>query len=80
MTKKLWIAVLYIVIIIILFIYRDPIMAWLDEGHTLPLPLVILMTFFLAFFQVPPYGVVTGYLGNQYGWVMGGIKEVLREV
>lgn len=80
MTKKLWVVGLYILIIIILLIYREPLTTWLDEGHTLPLPLVILMAFFLAFFQVPPYGIVTGYLGNQYGWLLGGFISFLCTV
>lgn len=80
MTKKLWIVALYVVIIIILFINRDPLITWLEEGHSFPLPLVILITFFLAFFQVPPYGVVTGYLGNQYGWFFGGLISFVCSV
>jgi uncharacterized membrane protein YdjX (TVP38/TMEM64 family) len=67
------IAVLYLLIIIILIINRDSVIIWLDEGHTLPFFLVIIITFLFAFFRVIPYGVVTGYLGAQYGWFLGGI-------
>jgi uncharacterized membrane protein YdjX (TVP38/TMEM64 family) len=80
MFKKLWIAGLYILMIILLFIYREPLTTWLEEGHSIPLPLVILMTYFLAFFQVPPYAIVTGYLGNQYGWLFGGLISFLCTV
>jgi uncharacterized membrane protein YdjX (TVP38/TMEM64 family) len=77
MTKKLWIAAIYVLIIIVMLFNRNTIITWLDEGHSLPLLLVIILTFFMAFFQVIPYGIVTGYLGNQYGWFFGGLLSLL---
>lgn len=80
MAKKLWIVGVYLCVIIILILYRDSVISWLDEGHALPLPVVILMTLFFAFFQAIPYGLVTGYLGNQYGWMFGGLISFLCTV
>lgn len=80
MNKKLWIAILYLIIIVILFINEEPITRWLESDQKMAFPLVIILTFFLAFFQVPPYAIVTGYLGNQYGWILGGIISLLCTV
>lgn len=49
----------------------------MEEGHSLPFLLVVSLTLFLAFFQVIPYGIMTGYLGNQYGWFLGGLISFL---
>jgi uncharacterized membrane protein YdjX (TVP38/TMEM64 family) len=77
MIKK-WLLLLgYLAAIVVILIYKDPILCWLDDDNATNLIFLIGAAVFLAMIPVVPYGVIAGMLGAKYGPLFGGFLNVL---
>ncbi|ASA23189.1 TVP38/TMEM64 family protein [Paenibacillus donghaensis] len=63
--------ILYITGIILAFIYRQDILAWMKQDHSLPASIATATV--LALFPVVPYKAVIGLYGYAYGSVAGAL-------
>lgn len=71
MVKKLGLAILYIGIAYMIYIYGEVILAWFQ--HTSHVTLVMLIATLMALFPVIPYPIVGGVIGAAFGPVLGGV-------
>ena len=71
MLKKCILALLYLGIAVLIYIYGDAIVAWLrDSGH---IPLITATAVVMALFPIIPYPVVGGAIGAALGPVTGAV-------
>lgn len=80
MQKKWWLLGGYFAALILIYIYRDSLMMWLDhKSDAADLYLIGLATV-LAFFPIIPFGIVAGVLGAKYGAAPGMLLSILSSV
>ncbi|WP_165842364.1 TVP38/TMEM64 family protein [Paenibacillus xerothermodurans] len=75
MLKKWLISLGYVSAIIVMIMYKDEVLHWLEAG-SVDLVLVFGIAVLLAMVPVLPYGVVAGVIGAKYGPVVGGALNV----
>lgn len=69
MPKKLALALLYGVLTVLIYIYGQSILVWLQEAPSLPL--IIATAIIMALFPIIPYPVVGGAIGAALGPALG---------
>ncbi len=70
-TKKLGLAILYLGIAYLIYIYGDVILAWFHPSNQVAV--VIIIATLMALFPVIPYPVVGGVIGAAYGPALGAV-------
>ncbi|MCM3760702.1 TVP38/TMEM64 family protein [Alkalihalobacillus oceani] len=74
MIKKSFLVLSYVIIAILLSIYGEQLLHWLQSGGTHSLILTSVAATMFALFPVIPYPVIGGILGAAYGpWVGSGL-------
>lgn len=69
MLKKLFLAVIYLGLAFLIYVYSEPILAWFQNAeHML---LIILMATVMALFPIIPYPIVGGVIGAALGPALG---------
>jgi uncharacterized membrane protein YdjX (TVP38/TMEM64 family) len=68
--KKWYTAGIYLAMIVLLYIYKDEILHWMQYGDA-PLPLVFATALGFIIVPVLPYKIIIGLLGFMYGPLMG---------
>ncbi|MGG2200866.1 TVP38/TMEM64 family protein [Paenibacillus validus] len=71
MYKKLGLAILYLGIAYLIYIYGDVILAWFYPSNQVAV--VIIIATLMALFPVIPYPVVGGVIGAAYGPALGAV-------
>ncbi|MDF2960768.1 MAG: hypothetical protein K0S39_2503 [Paenibacillus sp.] len=71
MYKKLGLAVFYLAVGYLIFIYGDNVLSWFHQSDNIGL--VIGMATVMALFPVIPYPIVGGVIGAAFGPVLGGL-------
>lgn len=71
MVKKLVLAILYLGIAYLIYIYGADILIWFQ--HSTNIALVMLIATLMALFPVIPYPIVGGVIGAAFGPVLGGV-------
>ncbi|MCM3631622.1 VTT domain-containing protein [Paenibacillus glycanilyticus] len=75
---KKWLLILsYIFMIILIILYKEQILRWLQGDHADHLALLFSGAVLLALIPVIPYGLIAGIIGVKYGPVWGGFFNVL---
>lgn len=76
--KKGFIAVLYLVLIFLGFVYKEALTTWLQHGGDISdIPYIVLLATLLALVPVIPFGVIAGIVGVKYGVWLGGLMNVV---
>jgi uncharacterized membrane protein YdjX (TVP38/TMEM64 family) len=70
--KTRYLVIFYLAMIIIFFIYKDPIIYWMQFGHA-PILLIFLIAVGFIIFPVLPFKIVIGVLGYIYGTLLGAL-------
>ncbi|MGF9714048.1 TVP38/TMEM64 family protein [Paenibacillus sp. JMULE4] len=78
MVKKLGLAVLYLGIAYLIYIYGEVILAWFQ--HSTNIALIMLIATIMALFPVIPYPIVGGVIGAAFGPVLGGVVTWIGSV
>jgi uncharacterized membrane protein YdjX (TVP38/TMEM64 family) len=73
MLKKTEIAILYLGVAFIVYLYGEGILAWMQQANNKHIPFTIAVGTIMALFPVIPYPVVGGVIGATYGPLLGGI-------
>ncbi len=69
------IAISYGIIIYIAFLYRGPLLAWLNQSTLTELPLMFFLAVLLGTIPVVPFTVFAGMMGMKYGlWIGSAIN------
>jgi uncharacterized membrane protein YdjX (TVP38/TMEM64 family) len=72
--KKIALLMLYAVVILISFQYRESIIGWIEAGgDTYHLPIMFGISIFLALFPIIPFTIFAGLMGAKYGLAIGGL-------
>jgi uncharacterized membrane protein YdjX (TVP38/TMEM64 family) len=71
MLKKLSLAILYIGIASLVYLYGEDILSWFQQSDNIAL--ITIMAVLMALFPVIPYPIVGGVLGAAFGPVLGGV-------
>jgi uncharacterized membrane protein YdjX (TVP38/TMEM64 family) len=69
MLRKFLIAIFYIFIALFIYIFREPLLNWVNSSPSIAL--VLLFATMMSLFPVIPYPVIGGILGAVYGAVWG---------
>ena len=70
MFKKFGLALLYILSVYFVFVYRQDILQWIQQTDSVVV--VTLIAMLMALFPIIPYPVVGGVIGAAFGPVLGG--------
>lgn len=75
---KKWVLVfIYSVFVTIAFIYKEEITNWIRNQEGPQIFPILLVAIFLALVPVIPYGVIAAVIGARYGFLFGGIMNVI---
>lgn len=75
--KKWLLSLSYILSIVLLLMYKEPILQWLQDDQADQLMPLFGAAVLLALIPVIPYGVIAGMIGVKYGPFWGGLFNVL---
>jgi uncharacterized membrane protein YdjX (TVP38/TMEM64 family) len=77
MKKGILFLFFYGIALFIAFLYREPLLAWLNEGDLTQLPLMFVLGVFFGVIPVVPFSVFAGLMGAKYGvWIGASINWV----
>ncbi|QJC51483.1 TVP38/TMEM64 family protein [Paenibacillus albicereus] len=71
MMKKISMTILYAWVAVVVYLYREPILGWIESQES-AIPVMLAATG-MALFPVIPYPVVGAVIGAAYGPIQGGI-------
>ncbi|GAF63261.1 hypothetical protein BTS2_0152 [Bacillus sp. TS-2] len=71
MIRKISIILIYIAVAILIFLYGENLLIWLQEGGTQFLLLTALLATLFALFPIIPYPLIGAVLGAAYGGLLG---------
>ncbi|KYG28290.1 TVP38/TMEM64 family protein [Alkalihalobacillus trypoxylicola] len=71
MIRKISIILIYIAVAILIFLYGENLLIWLQEGGTQFLLLTALLATIFALFPIIPYPLIGAVLGAAYGGLLG---------
>ncbi|GAB3058284.1 TVP38/TMEM64 family protein [Virgibacillus ainsalahensis] len=75
MKKGIIVGVVYGIILYIAFLFRDPLMEWLDHSDLSQLPLMFFLAVFFGVIPIIPFTVFAGVMGAKYGvWIAAAIN------
>jgi uncharacterized membrane protein YdjX (TVP38/TMEM64 family) len=72
MYKKLSIAILYLGIAYIIYVYGELILDWIEHARIEHIPITATVATIMALFPIIPYPIVGGFIGAAYGPALGG--------
>jgi uncharacterized membrane protein YdjX (TVP38/TMEM64 family) len=73
MKKALFFAIIYGVVLITAFYYRDFLLQWLHESNVSQLPLMFFLSTLFSVIPIIPFTVFAGMMGAKYGVWLGSI-------
>ncbi|MBP1969114.1 putative membrane protein YdjX (TVP38/TMEM64 family) [Virgibacillus natechei] len=73
MKKGIIAVIVYGTILFIAFLYREPLLTWLDESDLSQLPFMFFLAIFFGVIPVIPFSVFAGIMGAKYGVWIGAI-------
>ncbi|MGJ9457312.1 TVP38/TMEM64 family protein [Oceanobacillus sp. CF4.6] len=77
MKKGIVVVILYGVILFLAFLFRKPLLIWLDYSDFSQLPLMFFLAIFFAVIPVIPFTVFAGLMGVKYGvWIGATINWI----
>ncbi|WP_456279308.1 TVP38/TMEM64 family protein [Bacillus sp. AK128] len=77
MKKGALFAVIYGIILYIAFLYREPLLVWLNHSDLSQLPLMFILAIALGIIPVIPYTVFAALMGAKYGtWIGSAINWI----
>ncbi|MFC4022430.1 TVP38/TMEM64 family protein [Oceanobacillus longus] len=77
MKKGIVVVILYGVILFLAFLFREPLLIWLDYSDFSQLPLMFFLAIFFAVIPVIPFTVFAGLMGVKYGvWIGATINWI----
>ncbi|WP_156291402.1 TVP38/TMEM64 family protein [Oceanobacillus salinisoli] len=75
MKRAIIFGILYGLLLFIAFLFREPLLAWINESHYGQLPLMFFLAIFFSVIPVIPFAVFAGLMGVKYGiWVGAAIN------
>ncbi|MCY9694205.1 TVP38/TMEM64 family protein [Paenibacillus alginolyticus] len=77
MMKKWLLFFGYVIAVIAIILYKDPILGWLHDDTADHFMLPFGAAVLIALIPVVPYGVIAGIIGGKYGPFLGGMINVL---
>lgn len=79
--KKAWLIGSYAIAAVILIVYRDPLVIWIESGSNRNDDLLVwIIGLLVAVVPVLPYGIVAAVIGAKYGIVVGTFVNVAISV
>ncbi|MEC5423567.1 VTT domain-containing protein [Virgibacillus sp. C22-A2] len=73
MKKIIMIGIIYGISIYIAFLYRDPLLNWLNQSDLSQLPFMFFLSIFFGVIPIVPFTVFAGVMGAKYGVWVGAI-------
>lgn len=73
MYKKISIAILYLGIAYIIYLYGELILDWIEHATIEHVPITVIVAMIMALFPIIPYPIVGGFIGAAYGPAVGGL-------
>ncbi|WP_067727430.1 TVP38/TMEM64 family protein [Oceanobacillus damuensis] len=73
MKKGIFIGIIYLIMIYMAFLYREPLMDWLDQSDISQLPFMFFLSVFFGVIPVIPFSVFAGLMGVKYGILLGTV-------
>jgi uncharacterized membrane protein YdjX (TVP38/TMEM64 family) len=71
MMRKWWILIGYMFLLIIVLIYKDFLLSWIEKGDHANLPIMFLLSTLIASIPIIPFTLFAGLMGAKYGVMMG---------
>ncbi|WP_127529341.1 TVP38/TMEM64 family protein [Paenibacillus kobensis] len=75
---KKWLPIIiYGIAILFILMNKEQLMNWIQLRDSTNIVVIFLIATFLALFPVVPYGLIAGALGAKFGYLTGGVINIL---
>lgn len=74
--KKWILALLYLMMIVLAFLYKNHLLRWLADSSQAQIPVLLGLATLIALVPIVPFGVIAGMMGSKYGPLIGGLINI----
>ncbi len=68
---KKWLILVYLIMVTIVFFNKEILLEWIHESDLSRLPIMFVLSTFIATFPVVPFTLFAGIMGAKYGFLIG---------